>query len=169
MTLHCHKVDDHTLVEDGQKPVHVPAGWKIAPGDADDIRVCGAHPWQSDRLVFVDGSHHRTFRMQLKNVASDKLEAEVKELAAELAMRKELAAELAILMPQRFEALEAIEEWCAVVDVTKHGIREEVTKRGTLLQDSQGSRVEFHRYDVLLRKTAQSEMPRGSLFRWFKK
>jgi hypothetical protein len=74
MTLHCHKVDDHTRVEDGQKPVHVPAGWKIAPGDADDIRVCGAHPWQSDRLVFVDGSHHRTF-MQLKNVASDDLEA----------------------------------------------------------------------------------------------
>ncbi len=72
MTLHCRKVDDHTRVEDGQKPVHVPAGWIIAPGDADDIRVCGAHPWQSDRLVFVDGNRHRTF-MQLKNVASDDL------------------------------------------------------------------------------------------------
>jgi hypothetical protein len=90
MTLHCHKVDDHTLVEDGQKPVHVPAGWEIAPGDADDIRVCGAHPWQSDRLVFVDGDHHRTFHMQLKNVASDKLEAEGNELAAALLHLKEV-------------------------------------------------------------------------------
>jgi hypothetical protein len=161
MTLHCHKVDDHTLVEDGQKPVHVPAGWKIAPGDADDIRVCGAHPWQSDRLVFVDGDHHRT----LKNVVSDKLK-EVKEFAAEIG---------ALLRLDEVD-LDAIEG--AVVEVTKHGIREEVakhgirekvTKRGTLLQDSQGSRVEFHRYDVLLRKTAQSEMPRSSLVRWFKK
>jgi hypothetical protein len=55
MTLHCHKVDDRTLVEDGNKPVHVPAGWQIAAGDADDIRVCGAHPWQSRWLVFANG------------------------------------------------------------------------------------------------------------------
>jgi hypothetical protein len=64
---------------------------------------------------------------------------------------------------------EQISKKGAVVEVTKHGIREQVTKRGTLLQDSQGSRVEFHRYDILLRKTAQREMPRGSLVRWFKK
>ena len=55
MTLHLHKVDDRTLVQDGKKPVHVPAGWDIAPGDADDMRVCGAHPWQSYYLVFADG------------------------------------------------------------------------------------------------------------------
>jgi hypothetical protein len=54
MTLHLHKVDDRTLVPDGTKPVHVPAGWDIAPGDADDMRVCGAHPWQSYYLVFAD-------------------------------------------------------------------------------------------------------------------
>ncbi len=54
MTLHVHKVDDRTLVQDGQKPVPVPDGWNIAPGDADDVRVCGAHPWQSNWLVLAD-------------------------------------------------------------------------------------------------------------------
>jgi hypothetical protein len=34
----------------------VPAGWDIAPGDADDVRVCGAHPLQSSCLLFADGS-----------------------------------------------------------------------------------------------------------------
>jgi hypothetical protein len=57
MTLHLHKVDDRTLVEDGNKPVHVPAGWDIAPGDADDMRVCGAHPWQIEWLVFADDTY----------------------------------------------------------------------------------------------------------------
>jgi hypothetical protein len=73
-----------------------------------------------------------------------------------------------VLFREQNEEISVIEG--AVVEVTKHGIREKVTNRGALLQDSQGSRVDFfHRYDVLLRKTAQSEMPRGSLFRWFKK
>ncbi len=31
------------------------AGWQIAGGDADDVRVCAAHPWQSDSLVFANG------------------------------------------------------------------------------------------------------------------
>ncbi len=31
------------------------AGWQIAGGDADDVRVCAAHPWQSWWLVFADG------------------------------------------------------------------------------------------------------------------
>jgi hypothetical protein len=60
MTLHCHKVDDWVLVEDGMKPEHVPSGWQIAPGDADDIRVCGAHPWQSYGLVFANGDAYGT-------------------------------------------------------------------------------------------------------------
>jgi hypothetical protein len=60
MTLHVHKVDDHTLVKDGEKPVRVPAGWEIAPGDAHDIRVCGAHPWQSYYLVFSNGDAYGT-------------------------------------------------------------------------------------------------------------
>jgi len=55
MTLHSHKVDGGSLVSDGMKPVHVPAGWQIAAGDADDIRVCGAHPWQSQWVVFANG------------------------------------------------------------------------------------------------------------------
>ena len=55
MTLHRHKVDDSTKVEDGPRPQPVPAGWQIAEGNADDIRVCAAHPWQSEWLVFANG------------------------------------------------------------------------------------------------------------------
>ena len=60
MTLHFHKVDDRTVVSDGDKPSQVPAGWQIAVGDADDIRVCGAHPWQSYWLVFANGDYYGT-------------------------------------------------------------------------------------------------------------
>jgi hypothetical protein len=60
MTLHSHKVDDRTLVQDGDEPVHVPSGWKIAPGDAHDIRVCAAHPWQSTCLIFSNGDLYGT-------------------------------------------------------------------------------------------------------------
>ena len=56
MTLHRRKVDDSTIVQDGCQPVHVPAGWQIADGSADDVRVCAAHPWQSYSLVFADGA-----------------------------------------------------------------------------------------------------------------
>jgi hypothetical protein len=58
MTLHCHKVDDRNGghdCKDGDVPVHVPAGWHIAPGDANDIRVCHAHYWQGWYLVFANG------------------------------------------------------------------------------------------------------------------
>ena len=48
------------MVEDGQQPVHVPAGWQIADGSADDARVCGAHPWQSAYLVFANGDAYGT-------------------------------------------------------------------------------------------------------------
>jgi hypothetical protein len=30
-------------------------GWVMAPGDSDDLKVCGAHPWQSDFVAFADG------------------------------------------------------------------------------------------------------------------
>ena len=57
MTLHRRKVDARTIVCDVRvEPVHVPAGWQIADGSADDVRVCGRHPWQSDCLVFADGA-----------------------------------------------------------------------------------------------------------------
>ena len=36
------------------------AGWQIAGGDADDVRVCGAHPWQSYYLVFANGDPYGT-------------------------------------------------------------------------------------------------------------
>ena len=36
------------------------AGWQIAGGDADDARVCGAHPWQSYYLVFANGDAYGT-------------------------------------------------------------------------------------------------------------
>ena len=36
------------------------AGWQIADGDADDVRVCGAHPWQSNFLVFANGDCYGT-------------------------------------------------------------------------------------------------------------
>ncbi len=57
MTLHRRKVNDSTIfVEDGCQPVHVPEGWQIADGSADDVRVCAAHPWQSNYLVFANGA-----------------------------------------------------------------------------------------------------------------
>jgi hypothetical protein len=60
MTLHRHKVDDRTWVEDGYRPLDVPAGWQIADGSADDVRVCAAHPWQSSCLVFANGDSYGT-------------------------------------------------------------------------------------------------------------
>ena len=60
MTLHRRKVDDSTVVEDGKEPLDVPAGWQIADGSADDAGVCGAHPWQSDFLVFANGDLYAT-------------------------------------------------------------------------------------------------------------
>jgi hypothetical protein len=55
MTLHRHKVDDYTVVSDGQESVQVPAGWKIADNKHwDDIRVIADHPWQSTHLFFAE-------------------------------------------------------------------------------------------------------------------
>ena len=59
-TLHSHKVDDRKVVLDGAKPVHIPSNWEISPCDADSIRVCGAHPWQSTCLVFSNGHAYGT-------------------------------------------------------------------------------------------------------------
>ena len=36
------------------------AGWQIAGGDADDVRVCAAHPWQISYLVFANGDAYWT-------------------------------------------------------------------------------------------------------------
>ena len=58
-TLHLRQVDGVKIKRDGGKK-RVPAGWEIACGDADDIRVCAAHPWQSRRLVFGNGDSYET-------------------------------------------------------------------------------------------------------------
>jgi hypothetical protein len=55
MTLHVHKVDDSTDIKGCTKPLHVPPGWQIAEGSADDLRVSAAHPWQTFNLIFADG------------------------------------------------------------------------------------------------------------------
>jgi hypothetical protein len=55
-----HRVACHTRVDDGSLSVRLPAGWCIASGNADDIRVCGAHPWQSFALVFAGGDAYGT-------------------------------------------------------------------------------------------------------------
>ena len=60
MTLHMRRVDDSTKVYDGEQPLEVPEGWQIADGSADDVRVCGAHPWQSGGLVFANGDRYGT-------------------------------------------------------------------------------------------------------------
>jgi hypothetical protein len=60
MTLHGHDVHGNAVVRDGELPVHVPAGWHIADGNADDARVCGTHLWQSYSLVFANGDAYGT-------------------------------------------------------------------------------------------------------------
>jgi hypothetical protein len=53
MTLHRHKVDDSTIVNDGQHPLPVPAGWRVAEENEEGVYVCSNHPWQSDYLAFA--------------------------------------------------------------------------------------------------------------------
>ncbi len=55
MTLHERKVDVSERESNGNQPLPVPAGWQIADGTADDIRVARIHPWQSFCLVFANG------------------------------------------------------------------------------------------------------------------
>ena len=55
MTVHRHQVDRTAIVHDGNQQCEVPDGCIIAVGDEDDIRVCGAHPWQVEWLLFENG------------------------------------------------------------------------------------------------------------------
>ena len=53
-TLHRYKVDDRTLVTKFPEDfLEVPSGWRIAEGDADDLRVCATHPWQVRLILRV--------------------------------------------------------------------------------------------------------------------
>jgi hypothetical protein len=56
-TLHCHKVKSDIIAHDGDKPVHMPPGWKIA--NHYQVRWDIAHnPWQSESLACrADGGH----------------------------------------------------------------------------------------------------------------
>jgi hypothetical protein len=63
-----HQVEDSTYVRDGHNetqwrfnlPAEIFAEWQIVDGSADDVRVCGAHPWQSPYLVFANGRRYGT-------------------------------------------------------------------------------------------------------------
>ncbi len=59
MTLNARKFDDRTGHQHSY-PLPVPVGWQIADGNADDVRVCGAHAWQSNTLVFANGHAYGT-------------------------------------------------------------------------------------------------------------
>ena len=61
------RVDDRKVVRDGDEPLHMPASWQIADGTADDIRVCSAHPWQSNWLIFADGQAYGTAACDLSS------------------------------------------------------------------------------------------------------
>ncbi len=49
-------VDSSTLLLNGDQFVDIFPGFEVAVGDADDISATAAHPWQSDYLIFADGS-----------------------------------------------------------------------------------------------------------------
>ena len=54
MTLQRRKVDQEYDVFHQIEPrpkVALPDGWRLAEGDADDVRVCGSHAWSSHYLV----------------------------------------------------------------------------------------------------------------------
>ncbi len=53
---HARDVDYHDLIEDGDTFVDIDAGFEVAPGDANDIEVANAYPWESRFLVFSDGA-----------------------------------------------------------------------------------------------------------------
>ncbi len=44
------------MIKDGDTPVGIDAGFKVAPGDASDVEVANAHGWGSYWLIFSDGS-----------------------------------------------------------------------------------------------------------------
>jgi hypothetical protein len=55
MSVHRHKVDGRAIVYDEDRQCEVSDGWIVEVGDDDDIRVCGAHPWQVEWLLFENG------------------------------------------------------------------------------------------------------------------
>ena len=64
MTLQQRKVDREyraTLeILQSQPKLALPDGWKLAEGDADDVRVCGSHAWSSHYLLFRNRAAYGT-------------------------------------------------------------------------------------------------------------
>jgi hypothetical protein len=56
VTVQQRYVNSFVLQQNGQTGGEVPAGFEVAPGDANDVSVCAAKAWQSDYLIFSDGS-----------------------------------------------------------------------------------------------------------------
>jgi hypothetical protein len=56
-SAHARDIDGRIYIADGPTPVDIPAGFEVAPGDASDIEVAGAHPWGSKCLIFSDGGY----------------------------------------------------------------------------------------------------------------
>jgi len=59
-TAYVHVVDCRDCIGDGKTFVDSDAGFKVAPGDANDVAVANAHPWGSWSLVFSDGASAAT-------------------------------------------------------------------------------------------------------------
>jgi hypothetical protein len=73
MTLRRNKIDDPFMaVYDPKKCIKpflpVPAGWQIANGNADDVRVCGANFWQINYLVMANGDMYGTAPRNTSNL-----------------------------------------------------------------------------------------------------
>jgi hypothetical protein len=102
----------------------VPAGWDIAPGDADDIRVCGAHRWQSSYLVFADTTACGTAMCPSPSyIGTQSPNAEfTKNFGSNYASRPKLG--------------------------------KKYSSSGYLVQDTQGATAKCDAYDVLLRRRA---------------
>lgn len=128
MTLHLHKVDTRTWVNsvsDGCQPLPVPTGWQVADGNADDIRVCATHPWQSSYLVFANGDAYGTSNLVFRHARGD-YETPF----------------------QRCGDLQDIFLWLLTSETGAIG------KRGQLIEDADGVRANESDCDVLLRMRA---------------
>ena len=70
-SAHVHDVDGQTIIQDGDTPVDIDAGFEVAPGDASDIEVANAHAWGSRCLTFSDGARAWS-ALQIAQVPVDK-------------------------------------------------------------------------------------------------
>jgi hypothetical protein len=55
-TARSREVHSNYLLVERYDLLEIEQGFEAAVGDADDLSAAAAHPWQSDFLVFADGS-----------------------------------------------------------------------------------------------------------------